>query len=180
MYLEMLFRLSLYVNQAKNEEELPVLKMVRYIKLMVMFYLSVTLGACSNFLDKHVVWEYEEPKSYPIIRAVGYAPISAQRGQSEQLKNIMAMRASKLDAYRELAEQVYGHQIQGKSNLQNMVATDDKMRSRVEGVIRGARIVKSYPVGDTYATELELDMKLVFDLYRINSRPRNIKKVEYY
>ena len=147
---------------------------------LIIIATGLLLTACSSFLDKHVVWEYEEPDSYPVLRAVGYAPISAQPGEDSQIKNIMAMRASKLDAYRELAEQVYGHQVQGKSEIQNHVASDDKLRSRVEGVIRGARVVKSYPVGDTYATELELDMKLVYDLYRINTRPRKIKKVEYY
>lgn len=132
------------------------------------------------FLDKHVTWEYEEPDNYPVLRAVGYAPITSQPGESREIKNIMAMRASKLDAYRELAEQVYGHQIKGKSDVSNLIATDDRLKARVQGVIRGARIVKTYPVGDTYATELELDMKLVYDLYRIDSRSRNIKKVNYY
>ena len=148
-------------------------------KAMVIFG-ALILSACSSFLDKHVVWEYEQPDSYPVLRAIGYAPISAQPGDDIQIKNIMAMRASKLDAYRELAEQVYGHQVQGKSQVQNLVASDDKLRSKVEGVIRGARVVKAYPVGDTYATELELDMKLVYELYRISTRPRKIKKVEYY
>lgn len=147
---------------------------------ITLLMLTLTLTACSSFLDKHVVWEYEEPEHYPIIRAVGYAPISAQPGESSQIQNIMAMRASKLDAYRELAEQVYGHQLQGQSNVNNLVTRDDKLRTKVEGVIRGARVIKTYAVGDTYATELELDMKLVYDLYRIETRPRKIKKVEYY
>ena len=153
---------------------------MRLIKQLVLLTCLMLLSACSSFLDKHVVWEYEQPDNYPVLRAVGYAPISAQPGDDPQIKNIMAMRASKLDAYRELAEQVYGHQVQGKSEIQNLVASNDKLRSKVEGVIRGARVVKTYAVGDTYATELELDMKLVYDLYRINSRPRKIKKVEYY
>jgi len=147
---------------------------------LLLIGMSLFLTACSSFLDKHVVWEYEKPDSYPVLRAVGYAPVSAQPGDDPQIKNIMAMRASKLDAYRELAEQVYGHQVQGRSEMKNLITADDKLRSKVEGVIRGARVVKTYPVGDTYATELELDMKLVYDLYRINTRPRKIKKVEYY
>lgn len=114
------------------------------------------------------------------MRSIGYAPISAQPGENEQIKNIMAMRASKLDAYRELAEQVYGHQVQGQTSMKNLISSDDKTRSRVEGVIRGAKVIKAYAVGDTYATELELDMSLVYDLYRIETRPRKIKKVEYY
>ena len=151
-----------------------------YLFKFVLLTLVMTMTGCSTLLDKHVVWEYEQPQDYPVLRAVGYAPISAQAGNNQQIKNIMAMRASKSDAYRELAEQVYGHQVKGKSEVRNLVASDDKMRSRVEGVIRGARVVKAYPVGDTYATELELDMRLVYDLYRINTRPRKIKKVEYY
>lgn len=145
-----------------------------------VFLFALLISGCTSLLDKHVIWEYEKPEQFPIIRAIGYAPISAQTSANSEIKQIMAMRASKLDAYRELAEQVYGYQIKGQSNVQNLVASDDKMKARVEGVIRGARVVKSYPVGDTYATELELDMRLVYDLYMINSRPRKIKKVEYY
>lgn len=150
------------------------------LKTVLIILLALVISGCTSLLDKHVIWEYEKPEQFPILRAIGYAPISAQQSDNQQIQQIMAMRASKLDAYRELAEQVYGYQIKGQSNVQNLVASDDKMKARVEGVIRGARIVKSYPVGDTYATELELDMRLVYDLYIINSKPRKIKKVEYY
>ena len=149
-------------------------------KLAALFIAALVVSGCSSVLDKHVVWEYEEPESFPVLRAIGYAPISSQPGDSKDIKNIMAMKASKLEAYRELAEQVYGRQVKGSSNLSNMIATDDKLRAKVQGVIRGAKIVKSYPVGNTYATELELDMKLVHDLYKINTRSRTIKKVDYY
>lgn len=145
-----------------------------------LILLTITLSGCSMFLDKHVSWQYEQPESFPVLRAVGYAPIKAQPGDSKEIKNIMAMRASKLDAYRELAEQVYGHQIKGQSDVNNLVATDDRLKAKVQGVIRGARIVKSYPVGDIYATEVELDMKLVYQLYEGSTRSRTIKKVNYY
>lgn len=153
---------------------------MRCVKLIIILSSTLLMAACSSLLDKHVVWEYEKPDSFPTLRSIGYAPISAQPGETAQIKNVMAMRASKLDAYRELAEQVYGYQIQGQSSMKNLVANDDKTRSRVEGVIRGAKVIKSYAVGDTYATELELDMELVYDLYLIETRPRKIKKVEYY
>lgn len=149
-------------------------------KLWTAIALVLVISGCSSVLDKHVVWEYEEPDSFPVLRAIGYAPINSQPGDSKEVKSIMAMKASKLEAYRELAEQVYGRQVKGSSNISNMIATDDKLRAKVQGVIRGAKIVKSYPVGNTYATELELDMKLVHDLYKINTRSRNIKKVNYY
>lgn len=150
------------------------------VKIWAVLVSVLIVSGCSSVLDKHVVWEYEEPESFPVLRAVGYAPINSQPGASDEIKNIMAMKASKLEAYRELAEQVYGRQVKGSSTLNNMIATDDKLRAKVQGVIRGAKIVKSYPVGNTYATELELDMKVVHDLYKINNRSRNVKKVNYY
>ncbi len=161
-----------------------LMKFISHIKSKYVPLLSILIAmlvsGCSTLFDKHVVWQYEQPESFPVIRAVGYAPINAQPGASMEIKNIMAMRASKLDAYRELTEQVYGHQIQGKTEVKNLVSSDDKLRSKVSGVIRGARIVKVYPVGDTYTTELELDMKLVYELYKMNSRSRTIKRVDYY
>jgi hypothetical protein len=55
------------------------------------------------------------------------------------------------------------------------------LKSSVEGVIRGARVTKSYPVGeDTYATELELDMSRVYDIYLSTAKPKKIRKVTYY
>ena len=121
-----------------------------------------------------------DPIAPMVLRVVGYGAVVKQKSLSDAQSRLMAIRASKLDAYRELTEQVYGQQIQGQTEMKNLVSSDDKLRSKVSGVIRGARIVKVYPVGDTYATELELDMKLVYELYRINTRSRTIKKVDYY
>lgn len=139
------------------------------------------LGACSSLFDKHVEWETIEPSEYPVISAVGYAPIQAQRGHDASSKMLMALKASKLDAYRELTEQVYGQKIDGDQSVENLVLTNTGLRSSVEGVIRGARVVKSYPIGeDTYATELELDFKRVYDIYLSTAKPRRVKKVQYY
>jgi hypothetical protein len=107
--------------------------------------------------------------------------VSAQAGSDESSKRLMAIKASKLDAYRELAEQVYGQKVDGEQALANLVLTNNELRSSVEGVIRGARVVKSYPVGDdTYATELELDMQVVRNIYLSTAQPKRIRKVSYY
>ncbi len=143
--------------------------------------LSVCLTGCSSLFNKHVEWETLEPETYPVISAVGYAPISAQKGVSESSKMLMAIKASKLDAYRELTEQVYGQKVDSNQSLASLVIQNTRLDSSVQGVIRGAKVVKSYPVGnDTYATELELDFKLVNDLYLSIARPKRVKKVHYY
>jgi len=143
--------------------------------------LSVGLSGCQTLFSKHVEWETVQPNDFPVLNAVGYAPIDAQLGLDASNKRLQAMRASKLDAYRELAEQVYGQKVDGNQALANLVLTDNQLKASVEGVIRGARVVKSYPVGDdTYATELELDMALVYDLYLSTAKPQRIRDVTYY
>lgn len=151
------------------------------MKTLITLFILMVISGCSSLFDKQVEWQTIEPEEYPVIRAVGYAPIAAQTGENQTAKMLKAVKASKLDAYRELTEQVYGQKINGNQSLSNLVLTDTRLKSSVEGVIRGARIVKSYPVGeDTYATELELDFALVHDIYLSTAKPKQVKKIRYY
>ncbi|PKH00992.1 flagellar biosynthesis protein FlgP [Paraglaciecola sp. MB-3u-78] len=151
----------------------------RYVAFAAV--LSICLTGCSGLFNKHVEWETVAPETYPVISAVGYAPISDQKGVSESSRMLMALKASKLDAYRELTEQVYGQKIDSGQSLESLIIQNTRLDSSVQGVIRGAKVVKSYPVGDdTYATELELDFKLVNDIYLSTARPKRVKKVNYY
>ena len=69
------------------------------------------------------------------------------------------MRASKIDAYRELAEQVYGMRVSGRADLQDQRLGTEHTSGAVDGVIRGAEVVRSYKAGDNYVTELRLDIQ---------------------
>lgn len=153
-------------------------------KLLISAFLCLSvvgMTGCGSLITKQVEWETVKPEQYPVLSAVGYAPISNQLANDDNSKQLLALKASKLDAYRELAEQVYGQRIDGDQSLANLVLTNNELKSSVEGVIRGARVVKSYPIGkDTYATELELDMAVVHDLYLAIARPQKVKKVRYY
>ena len=99
------------------------------------------------------------------ITATGYAVVAVQNHKNAAQQRLMAIRASKLDAYRNLTEQVYGQQLDASSTVADMVVTNDTFRSKVEGVIYGARLVSITPVGeDTYETTLSLDRDVVQDL----------------
>ena len=77
----------------------------------------------------------------------GYASISEQKGRNDEEKRIRAMRASKIDAYRELAEQVYGMRVSGRAELEDQrLGTEHMVRLMV---LSAAEVVRSYPVGDT-------------------------------
>ncbi len=154
---------------------------MKTLKACTISLLILVVSGCGAIFDKQVEWEVVEPEAYPVLHAVGYAPISAQQGSELSVKTLMALKASKLDAYRELTEQVYGQKVDGDQSLANLVLTNTQLKSSVEGVIRGARVVKSYPVGeDTYATELELDFRNVYNIYLSTARPKKVKEVRYF
>jgi hypothetical protein len=97
--------------------------------------------------------------------ATGYAVISIQNHKNPAQQRLLAIRASKLDAYRALTEQVYGQQLDATTTVADMTVLNDTFRTRVEGVIYGATLVSITPVGDdTYETTLSLDRNAVQDL----------------
>jgi len=97
--------------------------------------------------------------------ATGYAVISIQNHRNASQQRLLAIRASKLDAYRSLTEQVYGQQLDATTTVADMTVINDNFRARVEGVVYGAQLVSITPVGeDTYETTLSLDRQVVMDL----------------
>ncbi len=149
--------------------------MKRYL-LLVMVLL---IGGCAT-QDKYVQWEDVPPPSFPKLTAIGYAPLATQPAKEQSQKVLMAMQASKIVAYRELAEQVYGQNITANSSVSDWMLTDDNVKASVSGLIRGARVVKSYPSGEHSVTVLELDFTKVWQLYQQQSRPQWIKEVTYF
>jgi hypothetical protein len=112
------------------------------------------------------------------LMATGYAVISIQNHRNPAQQRLLAIRASKLDAYRALTEQVYGQQLDASTTVADMTVMSDTFRARVEGVVYGAVLVSITPVGDdTYETTMSLDRNLVNDLRalyiaHLNSRRR--------
>ncbi|MCL1090768.1 LPP20 family lipoprotein [Shewanella profunda] len=149
--------------------------MKRYLLLVAVLLLS---GCATK--DRYVQWEDVPPPSFPKLTAIGYAPLATQPAKEQSQKVLMAMQASKIVAYRELAEQVYGQKITANSSVSEWMLTDDNVKASVSGVIRGAKVVKSYPAGEHYVTELELDFAQVWALYQQQSRPQRVKEVTYF
>ena len=112
-----------------------------------------------------------------VIVATGYGVISIQEGDSPAHQRLLSIRASKLDAYRVLLEQVYGQYLDTTTTVAEMVVKSDSFRSRVQGLVYGARLVSITTVGeDTYETTLSLDNTIVSDLRNLylasTSRPQ--------
>ena len=96
---------------------------------------------------------------------IGYAVVSVQNHSNPEQRRLLAIRSSKLDAYRSLAEQVFGQYLDADTTIGEMMIEDDRFRARVEGVIYGARLVSIEPVGDdSYQTTLSLEQHVVNDI----------------
>lgn len=98
------------------------------------------------------------PMEPMVLRVTGYGAINpTTRGVTEVQKRLLAMRSSKLDAYRTLAERVYGTQIIGNSTVENLVVQNDQFRSFVDAHILGAKVVYQEVMPDgSYETMVEM------------------------
>ena len=100
--------------------------------------------------------------------ATGYAVISVQKSDNAAHQRLLSIRASNLDAYRSLMEQVYGQYLDANTTVAEMVVQRDSFSARVQGVIYGAKLVSIAPVGDdTYETKLSLSNDIVNDLRKL-------------
>ena len=144
----------------------------RLLQGSLVLMLAISLGGCETFVEstKDIVSALPDfppsVDSTPVepdwVQVTGYAPISLQEGQTEQHKVLMAMKASKLDAYRELTALVHGQYLAGTTSVKDMVLQNNQFQGAVAGIVRGARVVKSYPIQtDVYATILEIDLNQV-------------------
>lgn len=151
-----------------------------FFKRLFVVTTLLVISSCSSVYDKHVQWQAIEPEVFPIIRGIGYAPISLQKSDHKTQRMLMAIKASKIAAYSELAEQIYGQQVSSQTTMADMLIENQQLASSVQGLIRGAKVVKSYPVGDTYTTELQLDFKDVYEIYQASLNRREVKDVQYF
>ena len=124
----------------------------KYAFMMCILVLLLTSGCVTN--------QYSNPgqvSSNDRVVGVGYAVINAQEGNSPEEKRLMAIKVSKLEAYRSLAEQLYGQYIESRGTLSNLKMGQEELVSRVEGLIVGARVVSIKPIStDSYQTVMEM------------------------
>lgn len=149
-----------------------------FFKILITALSLSLISACSSNKAKHVQWQPVKPEMFPVVTGIGYAPISLQKSANETQRMLLAIKASKIAAYSELAEQIYGQQISSKTTMADMLIDNHQLASSVKGLIRGAKVVKSYPVGDTYTTELQLNFKDVYDIVQASINRREVKGVK--
>lgn len=158
------------------------------IKTCSAFAIVVALGACSMKLDASTKAGGLSPAAQevvaienalkatdaavakqvvPPIIGTGYATISAQPARNINQQRLMAIRVARLDAMRDITEQVHGLRLSAQTTVVDAVLQNDTTRASVDGTIRGARTVRINPVGrDTYEVVMELDRDMIARIMR--------------
>jgi hypothetical protein len=129
-------------------------------KRALIIFAALISASCANYVP------YSDENSFygGLIEATGYSVIQAHAGTEPQ-QRLMAIKSARLDAFRQLAEVVYGAYIDSSTTVSDLVIENDSFRSRVEGVIYGAELIKIEPISDdTYAVTLGLPRNRVADL----------------
>jgi hypothetical protein len=108
--------------------------------------------------------------SSTMLRGTGYATVSGQPGRTASQKQLMAMRAARVAAMRDLAEKIHGLDIDGTIATHEQILVNDSVRGTVNGLVRGARLVSITPVkSDVYEVVLEVDAS---DVEALRAQPR--------
>jgi outer membrane protein FlgP len=110
---------------------------------------------------------FAQTPAIPRLTGKGFAQVAGQPGKTINERRLQAMRAARLEALRDLTEQVHGIRISADSVLRDMVLRNDGLAAQVTGTLRGARTVQIEPRGeDGYFVEMELDADTVAYILR--------------
>ncbi len=114
-----------------------------------------------------------------VVRVSGFG--TYEDATSDRLttrKRLMARRASQLDAYRNLAERVYGTVVYGNSTVSDFVARNDMFRTYVDTYLRGAKLVSVNEHSDgVVETVMELKLERRFRECVGRVSDRNVARV---
>ena len=128
---------------------------------------TVVLGAAaiSACASRPVVPTNDPQWAEMTVRATGRGayPATASGPQAR----LMAQRAARADAYRQLTEQVYGLEVSADTLVRDAVLADDRIETDVEGFIRGARVVATRNRPGLEIVELDMELDLGQDFLRL-------------
>lgn len=143
---------------------------------------EITLGRVEDILGRRLLYDqqvftavgygappggepapgYAPPPPAPVndfIRAKGNGVEPNDPSMSPPEKALMGKRAAKIDALRNLLEEIYGVTVRSKTTVRDFVTQNDDMKARVSAFVRGARVVSERALGDgSYEVEVEIEM----------------------
>ncbi len=138
------------------------------MKIGVVCILAVFIVAAVAGCYVQQVPPTPEPKAewVPIKISTKGAGAPPQRAVNQAQARLMAERAAKVDAMRNLLEQAYGVSISSSTTVRNFVTENDTIRARVDAYIKGAKVVDTRYLDDG-SVEVEMEITLGYEFRRI-------------
>ncbi len=150
---------------------MAILKKQRVAQAIVVLLM---LNGCSH--ERLVRYQLEAAEHSVILEATGYAVIDSQPGNSHEEKLLNAMEVSRLQAYRKLAEQLYGQRLKASMQLDTAQLQLDKLEAQVQGVVRGAEVIEELAQGNFHLTRVRLDTAILANLSTVEIKPVEAKR----
>lgn len=157
---------------------------MKMVKKIVMTTLSVLFIACSllmwNPLGENITYAANNTANGEKITADGYGvlPTGIPIGRAK----IMARRAAIVDAQRNLVETIQGTAVDSETTVNNFILTDDVVKTKVSGLIKGATVVDEELLEDNmYRVVMSVPMygvgsvaEIAYDAVIGNNQSQNI------
>lgn len=124
--------------------------MLRNFKLLGAL-VAIILFAVSGKVDAATNWHTN------VIQVTGMGVANPQMATTPAHASMMARRAAIADAYRQLAEEVNGVQVDSETTVEQMMLASDVVKTKISATIRGAKIVSEGELaGGGYSVTMEL------------------------
>lgn len=135
------------------------MKKVLFIPLFIIL-LAVSVRAGTDEATPQVTHDTRQAFVVGSITVKGEGAAPPDRSLSAAQKRILALRAAKVVALREVTEIVDGVAINGETNVVNAAAQSDTIRATVQGLVKGAQVVKEYydPLSETAVVYVTVPM----------------------
>ena len=135
-----------------------------YVVILLLSILLGTLSACYVA----PVRETPEPRAewVPITLKAKGGGAPPERSVNAAQARLMAERAAKVDAMRNLLEEAYGVTISSHTTVKDFITQNDTIRARVDAYIKGARVVDTRYLSDG-SVEVEMEVVLGYEFRRI-------------
>ena len=141
--------------------------------LLIALAAMILVSGCSSQYNTRSD-AFKDESDIIIVKVTGYGAPKNTFANAAQ-RRLMTMRASEIDAYRKVAEQVSGIYISGDSDLNNFMAGNDRLRTQINTFIQGASITHQEILDDGVAlTHMSMQVsrsQLIRMLEKENSSP---------
>lgn len=143
------------------------MKRMMWLPVLGLFLINISAGCVPVPI---VVRVPPAAKWVPItVKAVGNGAPPGSAVNPAQAR-LLAERAAKLDAYRNLLEQAYGVRISTDTSVRDFITQNDSIRTRVDGYIQGARVVNTRYEPDG-AVQVDMEIVLLEDFRNLFPQP---------